>query len=92
MINAKGATTTEGAIFDTAKSVGIDLDKVKADMRAPTSSSASVTKDRHRRPTALLLTAVTPAIAPAALDPALALAKELQQQIENFDGFGRAHE
>ena len=33
-------------------------------------------------------TAVPPAIAPAALDPALAVAKELQQQIENVDGFG----
>ncbi len=34
MINAKGAMT-EGAILDTAKSVGIDLEKVKAEMNAP---------------------------------------------------------
>jgi hypothetical protein len=33
--------------------------------------------------------AVAPAIAQAASDPALAVAKELQQQIEDFDGFGR---
>src|SRR5215471_4536854 len=39
--------------------------------------------------------AVAPAIAQAAFDPALAVAKELQQPIEDFDGFGRvecAHE
>jgi hypothetical protein len=39
--------------------------------------------------------AIAPAIAQAAFDPALAVAKELQQQIEDFDGFGRvarAHE
>jgi hypothetical protein len=33
--------------------------------------------------------AVAPTIAQAALDPVLAVAKELQQQIEDFDGFGR---
>jgi len=39
--------------------------------------------------------AVASAIAQAAFDPALAIAKELQDQIEDFDGFGwvaRAHE
>jgi hypothetical protein len=39
--------------------------------------------------------AVAPAIAQAAFDPALAVAKEPQKPIENFDGFGwvaRAHE
>jgi hypothetical protein len=33
--------------------------------------------------------AVAPAIAQAAFDPSLAVAKELQQEIEDFDGFGR---
>ena len=33
--------------------------------------------------------AVAPAIAQAAFDPALAVAKELQKKIEDFDGFGR---
>jgi hypothetical protein len=33
--------------------------------------------------------AVAAAIAQPAFDPALAVAKELQQQIEDFDGFGR---
>jgi hypothetical protein len=33
--------------------------------------------------------AVAPAVAQAAFDPALAIAKELQKQIEDFDGFGR---
>src|SRR6516225_4410728 len=40
-------------------------------------------------------TAVAPAIAQAAFDPALAIAKELQEKIEDFDGCGgvaRAHE
>jgi len=39
--------------------------------------------------------AVASAIAQAAFDPALAIAKELQDQVEDFDGFGwvaRAHE
>src|SRR5262249_37196071 len=38
---------------------------------------------------------VASAIAQAAFDPALAIAKELQDQVEDFDGFGRvarAHE
>jgi hypothetical protein len=33
--------------------------------------------------------AVAPSIAQAAFDPALAVAIELQQHIEDFDGFGR---
>jgi hypothetical protein len=39
--------------------------------------------------------AVAPTIVQAAFDPALAVAKELEEQIEDFDGFGRvarAHE
>ena len=36
--------------------------------------------------------AVAPAITQAAFDPALAFAKELQEQIEDFDSFDRVNE